>query len=174
MTEPSPLPPPSPTRSAQFSLLGMMLAITVVAVSMAVYFGIGRLMGMSSGEIAAIGLTRFALAAPMLILWTIGLTISLGRQQQQPAYFWATLAFAGFIITTLANSSFSMVLTRMAMTSGSPQSIGLWFSVQGIISVVLNIGCWILMLMALFSRLQRVEPQPTVAAAVTTESPFKV
>lgn len=174
MAEPTPLPPPPKSHPAQFSLLGIMLAMTVVSAALALFFGIGRFWGMSNGNIATIGLTRFALAVPMLIVWTIGLTMSLSRRQQQPAYFWAALAFAGFIVSTVANSVLSMLITHTAMTSGSSQNIGLWFSLQGIVSVVLNVVCWTLLFIALFSRLRQVKTEPAIHTAAPAESPFKV
>ena len=142
--------------------------MTVIAVTLALFFGIGRFMGMTGSEIFTLGLMRFAFSIPMLIVWTVGLTMSVSRQRQQPAFFWATLAFAGFIVTTLASALVSMLIQRAMLTS-APQSISIWFTVQGLVSVLLNAACWVLLFIALFSRQRKVEQVWDAEAASPAE-----
>lgn len=137
----------------QFSLLGLFLFVTVIALILATYFGAGRLAGMSTMEILTGGLGRFLYALPVVLVWIVGLSMAIQRlnRHRVPAIL-TIIALSGLMLTTVVLQVAQMVLIHLVQSnriSGSFMSGGL--AATGILYAVSNTAWWILVVMAIFA-----------------------
>lgn len=141
-----------PSRTVQFSVSNLLAVLTIASLVFALYFGIGRALGMSNAEIGQFGLLRFFYVLPMVALWAVGLVIALRRRQQDPRRARLLIAaFSGMILTAFAIDIAQMVMIHH-LSRGSGEYSQLLYASITMASVLLNVTWWILLLVAIFSR----------------------
>ena len=137
----------------QFGLTTIFIVTTATAVGLAIILGVGRLAGISTKEIMTLLLVPFLFELPIVLVWIIGLTMAIRQRKhiRLPATV-ALIAFVGFILTTFTQQ---LVLVLFHPTISKPMSIEslYWFFFTSkSIHCILSMGCWILVLMAIFKR----------------------
>ncbi len=163
--------PPEPTEyepkarpALQFSLTALFVLLTVFALILSAFFGIGRLVGMSAMEVLAMGVGQFLTIVPTLIVWVIGLTMSLRRLRtnRKPAILTA-VALSGLIVTAFVLRTAQIALIGGLQSGQIDSGVLSWaFAVIGLGSVIVNTGCWILILIAIFTG-RPADPRPLIA-----------
>lgn len=155
MSDPDELHEPAdPTQrpAMQFSVLAMLVLLTGASLVLALYFGIGRAFGLDNGEILELGLQQSAYMLPMVIVWSVGLTIAIRRRESEPRRAkLAMVAFGGLLFSQLVFGVFQMVLIHQLLNFGSSAASSL-YTMSGILLSLVNAAGWILILFALFSR----------------------
>jgi membrane protein CcdC involved in cytochrome C biogenesis len=157
----------------QFSLLGLFLIITVTALVLATYFGVGRLAGMSTEEVLTQGLGRLLYSMPSLLVWAVGLTIAIRRLKRNrvPARL-TVVALCGLMLTTFALHVVNMVLIHWVNSSRISHVVMSWsIFATGIFNAVCSAACWILVIAAIF--VQRQPDKPDIGEGVSTGDPFR-
>ena len=167
------LPTNGGPRVLQFSLLGLFLIVTIPALILAVYFGVGRLAGMSTMEILTLGLGQLLFSVPSLLVWAVGLTIAIRRLKRNrlPAGL-AAIAFGGLILTRLILQVVQMVLIHGISSGSVSNNVMSWgLTATGVFYAVSSAAFWILVIAAIFVR--RAPDQRDAKASVPTGSPFQ-
>ena len=169
---PSSARPRGGLRVFQFTLSGMFAVVTAMSLVLAIYFGVGRLLGMSTIEILSEGFGRFLFTLPIFLVWIVGLTIAIGRRKQDRLrYTLAAIAFGILATTTIIVQVVFMVLVH-SVNSGNNMLAGKldwFFTGVSIFSVAVNTICEILILIALFLRRPAEKPQPDRDESVQPE-----
>lgn len=173
---PEPQPPANsrPTgglRGLQFSLAGVFVLLTTMAVMLSIYMSVGQWLGMSGAEIAP-HMLSLLLAMPILLVWSAGVLLAIRRPYPQPRVArLALIAFSGLILTRLLWPFFNMVLLR-AVTSGllSSSRMQLASSALTFFHALLDATWWILIVRALFG--QRLPDAPEAYRGVG-DNPFR-
>lgn len=150
--QPTHEPPPEPhPRGVQFSTWSLLVVLTAVSVLLAVCLGIGRAVGMTGADMVSFGLLqRLAYFLPMLIVWTVGLMLSLAHQRRgERNAGLLVVAFSGLIGTAVLVGFAQMVLIFDFSKQGT-SSLTWVFSILSVFSVLLNTLWWILILVAIF------------------------
>jgi hypothetical protein len=151
---PVPSSVPSGLGVMQFSLTGLFVLMTVSALLVAVYFGVGRLVGMSTAEILTMGFARLSLTLPVVLVWAVGFTLALRRLDRNPSTASLTMiALGGMFLTLLVVNVSQMAvlhLLRSSQISGDTMSRSMMVIAIGY--TVLNTVWWILILVAIFAR----------------------
>jgi hypothetical protein len=144
--------------------------MTVMALILAMYFGVGRWMGMSTSDVLAQGLGRSLLRLPTLLVWAAGLIMAIRHLKRSRLSATLTMiALAGMMTT-----EFSLELVQMALihsiNSGqiSSETISWSFGWIGVLHSVINAGFWICILAAIFA--QRAGDEKVVAAEAPERS----
>lgn len=98
-------------RVFQFSLTSMFILMTVVALVLSIYFGVGRLLGMSTLEVLSQGLGQFFFLLPSFLVWIVGLTLAIRHlnRYRLPAIL-AMVRMGGMIV-----SLFVLQVAQMAL-----------------------------------------------------------
>ena len=78
---------------------------------MSSYFGVGRLLGMSTEEVLTLGLARLLMSLPVLLVWTVGLTIAFRylKRNRLPATL-TIIALVVNVVITLVSQLIQMTL----------------------------------------------------------------
>ena len=93
-------------------------------------------------------LAGYAMEVPFLVIWTIGIILSLKAGQKM-----AATAMGMFIFTGLVNMVLNIVFQYMIMHGDLEHvSIGWAYSIKGFIFMIINATAWGMILMALFGR----------------------
>jgi hypothetical protein len=169
----SKLPTDGGPRVWQFSLLGLFLIVTVPALILATYFGVGRLAGMSTTEILTQGLGRLVYGVPSLLVWAVGLTVAIRRLKRNrvPARLTA-IALGGLMLTTFALQVVQMVLIHWVNSGGIRSNVLPWYmAATGVFYALSNAVCWILVIVAIFVR--RPPDEAKLEQSVSTGDPFQ-
>jgi uncharacterized membrane protein len=138
----------------QFSLTGMFVFITVLALILSAHFTVGRWMGMSDEEVARVGLLRLLFTSPTLLVWLVGLSIAIGRLKRNrlPAIL-TIVALSGLLLGMVALNVAQMALIHSIISEQVNRNWLAWFpSAQLLFHQVLFVISWILMLVAIFIR----------------------
>ncbi|NLS97686.1 MAG: hypothetical protein GXX96_36565 [Planctomycetaceae bacterium] len=137
----------------QFSLAALFILTTVFALALSVFLGISRFLGISAWELLSASARLFIYSVPRVVVWSIGLSMAVRRLRsyRKPAIL-ATAAMSGFIVTMLLAQTVQMTVIA-GMNSGrfAISSVGWLFTFIGLISTCVDVVCWILILMAIFS-----------------------
>ncbi len=140
-------------RLFQFNLLSVFVTMTVMALILSIYFSVGRLIGMSTMEVVMQGLGQFLFVAPTLLVWIVGLTIAIRQRKRHrvPATL-TMIALVGLVLTSFTLQVVQMVLIH-SVNSGriSHEILGWSFAILGVLHAVVNTGCWVLILVAIFA-----------------------
>ena len=158
---------PGDLRLFQFSLMSALVMITVAALLLSGYFGVGRLLGMSTMEVLTQGLARLLMSLPVLLVWTVGLTIAFRhlRRNRLPATL-TIIALGVLVVSTLVSQVIQMALLHSVNSNRiSAQNLGWGFTLIGIVHAALNTSCWILILVAIFVRRPPDAPDDTAVKA---------
>jgi hypothetical protein len=160
-------------RVFQFSLLGLFLIITATALVLAIYFGVGRLVGMSTTEILTQGLSQLLFNVPPLLVWAVGLMVAVRRLKRNrlPARL-TVIALGGLMLTTFVLQLVHMVLVHW-INSGTISGGAITWSMAavGVFYAVSNAAFWILVIVAIFVR--RPPDKPVIKATVPDGNPFQ-
>ncbi len=140
----------SNNRLFQFSVMALLVVLTTTSVVLAAYIGIGRAFGMTNLDMLQFGFGRFIFTFPMLIVWAVGLAVSIRRRKSQRGQgTLLIIAFGGLLVTAFVGDVLNMVMIYMISNN---QITAAWsFSAVGLIQVLLNTVWWILILLALFA-----------------------
>ena len=160
-------------RVLQFSLLGLFLIVTMPALILAIYFGVGRLAGMSTTEILAQGLGQLVYSVPSLLVWAVGLTIAIRRLKRNrvPAIL-TVIALGGLMLTMLILHVFQMVLIHWINSGTIGSDVISWsMPATGVFYAVSNAACWALVIVAVFIR--RPPDEPNIEERVSAGDPFQ-
>ena len=171
------LPPPysdQPTsRGFRFTTWGLLVLLTVVSLVLATVLFVGRAFGLSFAGVMQSSLMQFFYMTPLLIVWFVGLVYAINRRNLagRKATL-AIVAFVGFLATTILTQFAWMFFLPLMMQSSSNYA---WvFGLLNIGNILAQTACWVLILMALFSRDRSAErpPIPT-SAAPTPRNPWE-
>ena len=141
-------------RVFQFSLSSLFVLVTVAALILSTYFGVGKLLGMSTMEVLTQGLGRLVFTAPFLLIWIVGLTVAIRRLKRNrlPAIL-TIIALGGLVLTSFVCEVVEMALWHSLNSNRiSPEYFSWSYSVIGIINLVLGTVVWILILVAIFAQ----------------------
>jgi hypothetical protein len=138
----------------QFSLRSLFVIVTVTAITLSTYFGVGRLLGMSTTEVLTQGLGRLLLALPTLLVWIVGLTMAVRfLNRNRLAATLTIIALGGLLLDLLALQVVQMALIHSIRSGRLGAGAASWnFSLMGIFRTVFNTAWWILILLAIFAR----------------------
>ena len=138
----------------QFSLRSLFVIVTVVALIVSAYFGVGQLVGMSRMEVLTQGFGRLIMALPTLLVWIVGLTVAIRfRKRNRLPGTLTIIALCGFVLTSLVGHVSQMALIHlMGSDRVSHVEMGWIRALIGVLWVVFNTVCWILILVAIFSK----------------------
>jgi hypothetical protein len=156
----------------QFSLFALFIIVTLPALILAVYFGVGRLAGMSTTEILTQGLGQLLFSVPVLLVWAVGMAMAIRRLKRNrlPARL-AVIALGGLMLTTFVLHVAQMVLIHWANADGISSEAMSWsMGICGVVYTLSNTACWILVIVAIFVR--RPPDEPDIGEGVPTGSPF--
>jgi hypothetical protein len=140
-------------RVFQFSLTNVFILITVTAMILSTYFGVGRLAGMSTMEVLTQGFGRFLFALPTVLVWIVGLIIAIRRLKRNrlPAAL-TMIALGWLVVTTLLLYLVQMVLIHLVNSGRISHLVLSWsFTFIGVLHTVLHTTLWILILVAIFA-----------------------
>jgi len=136
----------------QFSLAGLFILMTVVAIILSIFVTVGQLFGMSTHDVLTQGLSRFLLVGPRFLIWCVGLAVAVRRlrRNRTPAIL-TIVALAGLIAISIASQVAQMVLVFAASAQRISIQVVSW-SLTGIgaIALLVDTACWILVLVAIF------------------------
>ncbi len=156
----------------QFSLTALFIVMTVVALVLSAFFGIGRVLGMSTMQVATQGMARLVFSLPTLMVWTFGLAAAIQRRRQNPLPAKLSIvALSGLMAMLLASQ-----LTQMALINGlqagwlDSSSMSWYFVALNIVPSILNTVCWILILVAIF--VGRPADPESLSAQTDSHDPF--
>jgi hypothetical protein len=139
-------------RGCQFSLASIFVVMTAMAVILSIFFTVGQLVGMSTGEVLVQGLSPLLSLLPSLLVWIVGLTMALRRLKRNRMAAILTMIALG----VLAVVSFVFQLIQMAamhsVLSGGMSHQGKYWIIwcDGILGWIVQPTCWILILTAIF------------------------
>lgn len=154
--------PAKPRSFVRFSTWGLLVLLTTVSLVLAIYVGVGRAFGMTSGDLLQRGIGRFLYTLPMYAIWSIGLWLALTLPpiEKRKARL-LVVAFGGMLGTMLLFDIATTVLIHTMMQRGG--GIGTMYYVFTFGSVLLNVIWWIVLLMAIFRRIPATETEPAKA-----------
>jgi hypothetical protein len=141
-------------RVFQFSLTSVFVVMTGMAFVLSAYFAVGRLLGMTTGEVLARGFGSFLFSLPTLLVWTVGLTIAIRRRRRNRfSATLTTIALGGATLTVFVLQLVQMVLMQ-SVSSGriGHEAISWGFASIGALSGILSAIWWVLILLAVFAR----------------------
>jgi hypothetical protein len=100
--------------------------------------------------IAIVG--ALATGLPMYAAWVTGIVIALARWEKHPrSSMFIVIGLGGMLLLSVVHTAVAVSLPlHFARQGMSSVMIGKYFAVIGIISSILDAGCWTLILMALF------------------------
>lgn len=158
----------------QFSLIGLFIVTTVLAMIFSLYFGVGRWLGMSTMEVLQQGLTRFLYFVPTMLVWIVGLAVALRHLKcnRGPAML-TSIAMLGMIVASIVVQVAQMALIHL-INSGriSASTISWGLGISGFLFSIVNAVGWILVLVAVFRRRPRDVGEPK--RFDEGESPFAI
>ena len=160
-------------RVFQLSLLGLLLVITATALVLAIYFGVGRLVGMSTTEILTQGLSQLLFNVPTLLVWAVGLMVGVRRLKRNrlPARL-TVIALGGLMLTTFVLQLVHMVLVHWINSGTISGGTMTWsMAAVGAFYAVSNSAFWILVIVAIFVR--RPADELDIKASVFPGNPFQ-
>ena len=98
-------------------------------------------------------LSQFAIQAPLLLVWLVGIALSLLWWQRAPKVAAVTcVACALFIVDALIGTFISVALPRMLIERGQGTAqVGLAFTLIGLFRSLLHAALWSAVLFAIFS-----------------------
>jgi hypothetical protein len=144
--------PQTETSLLQFSLASMFVVTTLMALLLSTYFGVGRLIGMSTTEVLADGMRNFVFHSPLLLIWFVGLTVAVRRlkRDRRPAVL-TLIALATLVLTSVVFQVTQMALIHMVRSNQiGHQTLSWAFMAIGGLHAILHAGCWVLILVAVF------------------------
>jgi len=143
-----------------------------MAMILSTYFGVGRLIGMSTMEVLTQGFGRLLLALPTLLVWIVGLTIAIRflNRNRLPATL-TIIALCGLVLTSLVLQVVQMALIHSVNSDRiSHEALSWSFTVVGVLYAVFNTTWWILILVAIFT--QRTPDAPETERTEPSGNPF--
>jgi len=98
-------------------------------------------------------LTQYAIQAPILLIWLVGMALALLWWQRAPKVALVTCVVCGlFLLDALIGTFISVVLPSMLIEHGqSSAQIGTAFALIGIVRSLLHAALWVAVLFAIFS-----------------------
>ena len=110
----------------QFSLTALFILTTLSALALSALLGISRFFGISVVELLWRSLGQFIYSVPMLIVWTVGLSMAVRRLRsyRRPAIF-TIIGLTGFMVTVLLVHTIQMgMIASMNSRQVSVASVG--------------------------------------------------
>jgi len=89
----------------------MFILMTAMALILSIYFGVGKLLGMSTTEVLTQGLGQFAFRLPAFLAWIVGLTVAIRRLKRNR--FPAALIIIALGLSIIG--IFALHVTQMAL-----------------------------------------------------------
>ncbi len=141
-------------RVFQFNLTTLFVVTTAMALVLAIFFSVGRLIGMSTMDVVTQGLVRFLYAVPTLLVWIVGLTLAIRHRKRNRLPATLTLiALGGLVLTTFIVQLVQVALIHSVTSNRISHEVLSWgLTFTGVLHLVVNTGCWILILMAIFAQ----------------------
>ena len=138
----------------QFSLRSLFIVVTVMAMILSSYFGVGRLVGMSTTEVLTLGLGPLLLALPILLVWIVGLTMAVRFLDGNRLVATLTIiALGGLVLHLLAMQVVQMALIHSIRSGRLGAGAASWsFSLMAILRTIFHTAWWILIVVAIFAR----------------------
>ena len=98
-------------------------------------------------------LTQYAIQAPQLLVWLVGIALALVWWQRAPKIALVTCVACGlFLLDALIGTAISVALPSMMMDNGqSATQVGTAFALIGILRSLLHAAIWAAVLFAIFS-----------------------
>jgi hypothetical protein len=98
-------------------------------------------------------LTQYAIQAPQLLVWLVGIALALVWWQRAPKIARVTCVACGlFLLDALIGTAISVALPSMMMDNGqSAMQVGTAFALIGILRSLLHAAIWAAVLFAIFS-----------------------
>ena len=98
-------------------------------------------------------LTQYAIQAPQLLVWLVGIGLALVWWQRAPKIALVTCVACGlFLLDALIGTAISVALPSMMMDNGrSATQVGTAFALIGILRSLLHAAIWAAVLFAIFS-----------------------
>jgi hypothetical protein len=145
------------SRWFQFSLASVFVLVTATALILSTFFSVGRLVGMSNMEVTQWLEMWLFPQLPILLVWIVGLMMAIRRRKGNRVAATLTLiALCGMVLTTLVFD----VVFMMMFHWPSGWSPGWSITITGYLEVVVQMACWILILLAIFARRPPDDPEP--------------
>ena len=98
-------------------------------------------------------LAQYAIQAPLLLVWLVGVALALVWWQRAPKVALATCIACGlFLVDTLIGTFITVALPSMMVENGqSSAQIGSAFALIGVVRSLLHAALWAAVLFAIFS-----------------------
>ena len=98
-------------------------------------------------------LTQFAIQAPLLLIWLVGMALAFAWWQRAPRVALTTCIACGlFMLDALIGTAITVVLPSLLVEQGrSSAEIGNAFGLIGIVRSLLHAALWVGVLFAIFS-----------------------
>jgi hypothetical protein len=98
-------------------------------------------------------LTQYAIQAPQLLVWLVGIALALVWWQRAPKIALVTCVACGlFLLDALIGTAISVALPSMMMDNGqSATRVGTAFALIGVLRSLLHAAIWAAVLFAIFS-----------------------
>ena len=98
-------------------------------------------------------LAQYAVQAPLLLIWLVGIALALVWWQRAPKVALVTCIACGlFLLDALIGTAISVALPSMMMDNGrSATQVGTAFALIGILRSLLHAALWVAVLFAIFS-----------------------
>lgn len=150
----------------QFSLITLFILTTVFAVALSVVVGLSQFLGISTLEFITTSISQFLYIVPRMIVWSVGLAMAFRRLHchRRPAILTA-VALAGSMLAAVFLGTLQVALVaslRLGQVDGT--TISWVFAATSLTHVLIDVACWSLILMAVFSD-RPVEARPQAMQA---------
>jgi hypothetical protein len=163
---------PTSRPALQFSLITLFILTTMFAVTLSVFFGLSQFLGISALEFLTTSVSHLIYAVPKMIVWSVGLTMAVRRlhSHRKPAILTA-VALAGSMLAAVFLGTIQVAVIA-SLRSGQVDSMTIsWIlAATSLTHVLIDVACWILILMAIFSD-RPAGPRP-LTAQTESRDPF--
>ena len=90
---------------------------------------------------------------PLLVVWMVGIGIALARWSKHPRVsLLVVLALSGMLLLGVASTAISVVVPQYLYRQGvTTARTGVVFAIIGLVTATLSAGCWVMVIVALFS-----------------------
>ncbi len=149
-------------RAFQFGLSSLFVVVTVAALILSTYFGVGKLVGMSTMEVLTQGFGTEVFNAPIFLVWIVGLMMAIRRLKRNrlPAIL-TIIVIGGVVLTTFISGVVRMALIHSVISNQiSQEAFARNSAFISVLETVIHTVWWILIIVAIFVRRPPDAPQP--------------
>jgi hypothetical protein len=136
-----------------FGLTSVLAIVTLMALIMSTYFGVGRLLGMSNMGVLWVRFTSLVFYLPTLLVWIVGLRMAIWRLKRNRVPAIRTMfALGGLILTWFVLEVVDMALIRLLPIAYPGWEITWPFDLTQVLHALLDASWWILILLAIVAQ----------------------